>query len=859
MVIGLLIGLSTFAQSPSKFNYQAVARDGAGDLVTGQAVSVKISILSGSASGTSVYSEDHSPTTNAYGLFNFQIGNGTGASGDISTIDWGSTSHFIKVEMDPAGGTNYAVTSTSELVSVPYAEHANSVANDAVDDADADPANELQFLSQSGDTIAISDGNYIVLTAPEPVLLDNDSTNELQSMSLTGNTLSLSNGGGDVDLSDYDQSADVATNATDISTNATDIATNATDIGDNTTDIATNATDIATNATDIGDNTTDIATNATDIATNASDIGDNATDIATNATDIATNASDIGDNATDIATNATDIATNASDIGDNATDIATNASDIGDNATDIATNASDIAAHNAADLDTDSTNELITSTAFANDSTLMIYEGVDSFAVDLSSLIDDDDWVRSGDTLYNTSDAYIGVGASDVNNAFKMTIKPTTNLGGLNIERDDLAGNNYGIRIYDYSSLGSSYGMYIDMYQPSSTSQGIYNRIYDPAGQAFGVNNYIYSPGSTSYGTYNYIYDGTSGYGVYNRLYSMSSTAYGTRNAVEYSAGTSYGTENYMYQNSGTSYGMRNYIYTTGTASNYGVDNYVSGRGSYQYGTRNSAYNYYTSSNGYAYGSYNTSVRSGGTYGYALGSYNQGTRQSGNYGYAYGSSNRANNYSYAGYAYGAYNYAYTNQQYGRSYGSYNYAYGGGSNDYVYGSYHYGSGGNSVNYALYSAGYAYISSGYWGSDRKLKKNIRDYEGAIDDIMSLQPREYDCRVDEFPTLGLPTEPQLGLIAQELEEVFPELIKETHNPKQVVPESAAREQGLDYKVIMEAVYDDEGTLQAEATVEVGEEFDFKAVNYIGLVPVLIKGIQEQQAMIEALEARIEELESE
>jgi len=712
MVIGLLIGLSTFAQSPSKFNYQAVARDGAGDLVTGQAVSVKISILSGSASGTSVYSEDHSPTTNAYGLFNFQIGNGTGASGDISTIDWGSTSHFIKVEMDPAGGTNYAVTSTSELVSVPYAEHANSVANDAVDDADADPANELQFLSQSGDTIAISDGNYIVLTTPEPVLLDNDSTNELQSMSLTGNTLSLSNGGGDVDLSDYDQSADVATNATD-----------------------------------------------------------------------------------------------------------------------IATNASDIAAHNAADLDTDSTNELITSTAFANDSTLMIYEGVDSFAVDLSSLIDDDDWVRSGDTLYNTSDAYIGVGASDVNNAFKMTIKPATSLGGLNIERDDLSGNNYGIRIYDYSSAGSSYGMYIDMYQPTSTSHGVYSSIYD----------------------------GTAGYGAYNRLYSMSSTAYGTRNAVEYSAGTSYGSENYMYQNSGTSYGVRNYIYTTGTATNYGVDNYVYGRGYYQYGTRSTANNYYTGSYGYAYGSYNTSVRSGGTYGYALGSYNQGTRQSGNYGYAYGSSNRANNYSYAGYAYGAYNYAYTNQQYGRPYGSYNYAYGGGANDYVYGSYHYGTGGNSGNYALYSAGYAYISSGYWGSDRKLKKNIRDYEGAINDIMNLRPREYDCRVDEFPTLGLPTEPQLGLIAQELEEVFPELIKETHNPKQVVPESAAREQGLDYKVIMEAVYDDEGTLQAEATVEVGEEFDFKAVNYIGLVPVLIKGIQEQQAMIEALEARIEELESE
>lgn len=110
-----------------------------------------------------------------------------------------------------------------------------------------------------------------------------------------------------------------------------------------------------------------------------------------------------------------------------------------------------------------------------------------------------------------------------------------------------------------------------------------------------------------------------------------------------------------------------------------------------------------------------------------------------------------------------------------------------------------------------------------------------------------------------MGLPEEKQLGLVAQELEEVFPNLIKNAYNPKIHIPESDAKEQGLSYTITEEAKYDEEGNLIYEAIVEAGEEVDFKAVNYSGLIPVLIKGIQEQQAIIESLEARIEQLESE
>jgi hypothetical protein len=109
------------AQVPQAFKYQAVARDLNGDLLMNQPVSFKISILQGSASGTAVYVETHTSMTNDYGLVNLEIGNGTVVSGSFSAIDWGGDSHYLKVEMDPAGGTLYQAMGTSQLLSVPYA------------------------------------------------------------------------------------------------------------------------------------------------------------------------------------------------------------------------------------------------------------------------------------------------------------------------------------------------------------------------------------------------------------------------------------------------------------------------------------------------------------------------------------------------------------------------------------------------------------------------------------------------------------------------------------------------------------------------------------------------------------------
>jgi uncharacterized protein (TIGR02145 family) len=130
LLVLLVLGTVVFpfqagAQSPAKISYQAVIRDTGGDLVTNQSVGMQISILQSSASGTPVYTETQSPTTNANGLVSIKIGEGT-TSDDFSAIDWSSGPYFIKTETDPDGGTNYTITGTSQILSVPYAIHATT-------------------------------------------------------------------------------------------------------------------------------------------------------------------------------------------------------------------------------------------------------------------------------------------------------------------------------------------------------------------------------------------------------------------------------------------------------------------------------------------------------------------------------------------------------------------------------------------------------------------------------------------------------------------------------------------------------------------------------------------------------------
>ena len=160
--IVLFISTALLAQTPASFNYQAVVRDASGDEVANQKVSFRISILEGSETGTPIYVETHSVTTNEFGLANLAVGEGTAETGTLSPKGWGNQPHYLKVELDPEGGTSYQHLGTSPLLAVPYAFHAETVSQDAVNDDDADPANEIQSLSLSGSDLSLSDGGGTV-------------------------------------------------------------------------------------------------------------------------------------------------------------------------------------------------------------------------------------------------------------------------------------------------------------------------------------------------------------------------------------------------------------------------------------------------------------------------------------------------------------------------------------------------------------------------------------------------------------------------------------------------------------------------------------------------------------------------
>ncbi len=130
-IVIILFSLISFAQSPNKISYQAVIRNASNNLITNTNVGIRVSVLQGSSTGTTVYQETHSATTNATGLVTLEVGAGTVLSGTFSSIAWSSGNYYIKTETDVTGGTNYTISGTSQLLSVPYALYSTISGSDA--------------------------------------------------------------------------------------------------------------------------------------------------------------------------------------------------------------------------------------------------------------------------------------------------------------------------------------------------------------------------------------------------------------------------------------------------------------------------------------------------------------------------------------------------------------------------------------------------------------------------------------------------------------------------------------------------------------------------------------------------------
>ncbi len=160
IIVVLLIGLISKAQTPEIFNYQAVVRDASGELISSQNVGIRISVLQGSETGNPVYSEIHTVQTSTNGSISLKIGEGDSPTADFSAIDWGASDYYLKVEMDETGGASYTSLGASQLLSVPYALHAKA-ATSLGDDKVYSTASDTLFVVKD------HDGNVVFAVFPD--------------------------------------------------------------------------------------------------------------------------------------------------------------------------------------------------------------------------------------------------------------------------------------------------------------------------------------------------------------------------------------------------------------------------------------------------------------------------------------------------------------------------------------------------------------------------------------------------------------------------------------------------------------------------------------------------------------------
>ena len=126
--ITLFFSLPSLAQNEG-ISFQGLARNAAGEVLVSQKISLRLSILLDSQSGTAAYVETRQVTTNPQGIFAVVLGdaNALTKSTNFSTIKWTAAPKFIKVEMDSNAGTNFTAMGTSKLQPVPFAYYAYSV------------------------------------------------------------------------------------------------------------------------------------------------------------------------------------------------------------------------------------------------------------------------------------------------------------------------------------------------------------------------------------------------------------------------------------------------------------------------------------------------------------------------------------------------------------------------------------------------------------------------------------------------------------------------------------------------------------------------------------------------------------
>ena len=183
-----LLAIGIFAQSPKLINYQGVARDGNGNAVKNKTISLKFELRQGSATAGTVFSEQQLVTTNNLGLFSTQIGKNNGSG--LSAINWQAGSVFLQIGLDTTNSNTYVDLGVQQLVSVPYAMHAESIPASYAGNV-LTIGNKSFTLSSASSTIDIQQGNNVNVNGAYP----NYTISSTPTLTiLAPNTLSISNG-----------------------------------------------------------------------------------------------------------------------------------------------------------------------------------------------------------------------------------------------------------------------------------------------------------------------------------------------------------------------------------------------------------------------------------------------------------------------------------------------------------------------------------------------------------------------------------------------------------------------------------------------------------------------------------------
>tara|TARA_Y100000589_G_scaffold253671_1_gene242416 strand:- start:19050 stop:20507 length:1458 start_codon:yes stop_codon:yes gene_type:complete len=142
-------------------------------------------------------------------------------------------------------------------------------------------------------------------------------------------------------------------------------------------------------------------------------------------------------------------------------------------------------------------------------------------------------------------------------------------------------------------------------------------------------------------------------------------------------------------------------------------------------------------------------------------------------------------------------------------------------------------GGYTGWAGYFNADVYCAGTYFGSDKRLKKDIKPIDSALDIVSKLNPVSFNYDVEKYPKAGFEENLRFGFIAQEVEQVLPNIVKD------------------------KTIFLNTNTVKTTGMSSEKVEKDiFKVVDYVSIVPILTKAIKEQQQIINEQQKQIDEL---